>query len=333
MVPIPVFALANVLGPEQLGKHTYDSGFLALRPPSGYAPDELALLKRERNGLIYTCRGGFIDTAHVRDYADWALYLGSEIGRNLGTGATIELPDEGGKRRVVLRPIPAELLLRYGLLRTTAPLTHWISFQLSVWHEIATWYGWAAVPGFSEEASAFSPEDLYSNLLGIKLVLGIIDRRSERDEHHFNESVDVWMQQALVHLGAVSQELGMDAMRSVDQLWWDSSVRLPDRDLILRRNFDAGDPLHPWRVPESRLSDALRAACATMPEAAVALSNPDSFQRILLHDWVTLEIEPSAELVAQGLPERLTQDDFGALLSALREQHREALGPNAAQPD
>jgi Protein of unknown function (DUF4056) len=38
------------------------------------------------------------------------------------------------------------------------------------WHEIAIWYGWANVPMFSERPSAFSPEDMYSNLLGIRIV-------------------------------------------------------------------------------------------------------------------------------------------------------------------
>jgi hypothetical protein len=37
------------------------------------------------------------------------------------------------------------------------------------WHEIAIWYGWANVPMFSERPSAVLPEDMYSNLLGIRI--------------------------------------------------------------------------------------------------------------------------------------------------------------------
>ena len=44
--------------PERLGRHVYDAGFLG----RGAGQEVVAL---ERNGLIYTCRGGFIDTAHV----------------------------------------------------------------------------------------------------------------------------------------------------------------------------------------------------------------------------------------------------------------------------
>ncbi|OWA85706.1 hypothetical protein BV377_29140, partial [Klebsiella pneumoniae] len=39
-----------------------------------------------------------------------------------------------------------------------------LAFEIALWHEIAQWYGFQSVPGFSEEISAFSPEDLYSNL-------------------------------------------------------------------------------------------------------------------------------------------------------------------------
>ena len=53
---------------------------------------------REHNGLVYTCRGGFIDTAHVRDYADWAIFLVAQIARLAETGGVVELPDEGGRR-------------------------------------------------------------------------------------------------------------------------------------------------------------------------------------------------------------------------------------------
>lgn len=46
-----------------------------------------------------------------------------------------------------------------------------IAYDLSVWHEIATWYGVSSVPLVSEQFSSFSPEDVYSNLLGLCLEL------------------------------------------------------------------------------------------------------------------------------------------------------------------
>ena len=49
-----------------------------------------------------------------------------------------------------------------------------LAFEIAQWHEIAQWYGFQSVPGFSEEISAFSPEDLYSNLLGARLAINVI---------------------------------------------------------------------------------------------------------------------------------------------------------------
>jgi hypothetical protein len=78
-VPIPGFRMVNVIGVDDIGSHTYDSGLLRV----GRKGEEPLAFNRERNGLVYTCRGGFIDTAHVRGYVDWALYLTATAGRYL----------------------------------------------------------------------------------------------------------------------------------------------------------------------------------------------------------------------------------------------------------
>jgi len=62
-------------------------------------------MDEERNGLVFTCRGGFIDTAHVRDDADWTIYFGSRFFEKLASGTAIDPTDEAGKRRFVLERI------------------------------------------------------------------------------------------------------------------------------------------------------------------------------------------------------------------------------------
>lgn len=61
-----------------------------------------------------------IDTAHVLDYADWTTYLGSRLFGQLASGATIQLSDEAGKRRVVLEKIDPEFLRAHDPLAPTA---------------------------------------------------------------------------------------------------------------------------------------------------------------------------------------------------------------------
>ena len=334
-VPVPGVEIENVKGPEDLGPHRYDAGMLVVEVDrgEGHTVDE-------GNGLIYTCRGGFIDTAHVRDYIDWAMYLSSQFGAHLDDGVTVVLPEEAGKRRFVLRPIPAEMISRYTRRELFSALAQWGAWQLSVWHEIATWFGFEAVAGFSEVASSFSPEDLYSNLLGIKILDGIIADKTGRTEHLYNESVAVWLDEILRHLGAVSAATGREAMFAVDQHWWDSTQKLPDPRLVLRRNLDVGDPIAPWLVPERLTTPALRAGlareCVTGTEPQL-LPRPDAIGDLVFADYLALEIEVDPELAVVEpfvvLPTPLAQAQFPVLVEYIRLELEDLAGGAGYRPD
>jgi hypothetical protein len=331
-VPVPGFRIGNIMGIDEVGPHTYDSGAMTRSSQAGTS----GFRHRESNGLIYTCRGGFIDTAHVRDYIDWTIYLAAELARNLSTGVTIELPDEGGQRRIVARPVDQDLIDRYGLTRVTIRLAEWIGFQLSVWHEIATWFGWSWVKTFPETASSFSPEDLYSNVLGVKIAEAIAHRRSGRTESVYNRSVDTWLELVLEYLDPVPKSVGVEAMRSVDKHWWDSSRRLPDKELTLRRHMDIDDSIAPWLVPTARAPESLREICGDDPDP-VAIENPDGILRIQFSDWLSLEVEVDDNLAAQvpftEIGRSVSQADFPKIIEAIREQNREEFGPDADQPN
>jgi hypothetical protein len=335
-VPVPAFRIGNILGRDDIGPHTYDSGLLHIRR----SEQQAVLLNNEKNGLIYTCRGGFIDTAHVRDYADWSLFLGTEFARNLATGTTITLPDEGGSRTILLKPIDPEILARYHPTMIAIVLAEWVTFKMSMWHEIATWFWWSSVPGFPEKASAFSPEDLYSNLIGIKLVSAIAHRRLTRSEELYNQNVTAWLLQGIDYLGAVPKEVSRDAMRAVDGTWWDSSKRLPDPSLVLRRDLDIESPQVPWLVPDSlatpALRETLRRHCGEDP-APARLAHRSSAAGIVLSDLVTLRIAVNDGIAAQSpFPEIgrvITQKDFPAIVAAIREQNRDEFGQDADRPD
>ena len=335
-VPVPFVRMPNMQGRGDLGRHAYDSGIVRLQR-SG---ERDLGVNPERNGVVYTCRGGFIDIAHVRDWSDWTLYLGSLFASSVDTGVVLELPDEGGPRRVELKPIPMTLIEKVGLRRISGALAQWTAFQLSIWHEIITWYGWRALRGWSEEASAYSPEDLYSNLVGIRLAGAIIARRgATSSEGLYNEAVDLWLQGLLAHLGALPRYLGRDAIRAVDGLWWDSSARLPDKRFVIRRHFELGDQ-HPWLIPEHRLDDPafakLRASCGDEPDP-LPLTLPHASREVRFADWVTVSIELSDRYAERApfpeLGRTITQEEFPAIVAANREQNREEFGPDADRPD
>ncbi|MBW2313577.1 MAG: DUF4056 domain-containing protein [Deltaproteobacteria bacterium] len=331
-IPVPFYRIPNLLGSDELGKHSYDSGILEAR----YGEGRRVGASEERNGLVYTCRGGFIDTAHVRDYVDWTAFVATRIAATFEKGGTIELGEEGGAKRLVVRPLDPDVIERIGWRRLAAWLSRWSGFQLSVWHEIATWYGWAAVPGFSERASSFSPEDLYSNLIGAKLTMAIIHRRAARTEKLYNASVAAWMEEVLEHLGAVPASVGRDAAAAVDGLWWDSNARVPDNRLVLRRNFDVGERIEPWLVPDALAPPSLRAACGGTP-APLGLSNPSQREEVDFGRWVTLEIEVGEELAAHApfaeIGPIVTHEEFPQLIEAIRSEARDELGPHVDRRD
>jgi len=331
-VPVPGFRIGNIIGPDDVGPHTYDSGAMTRSSQAGTS----GFRHREGNGLLYTCRGGFIDTAHVRDYVDWTTYLGATLARNLSTGTTIEFPDEGGQRRIVSQPVPQDAIDRHGLSRIAASMAQWIGFQLSIWHEIATWFGWSWTKTFPETASSFSPEDLYSNVLGVKLFGALIPRSSARTEYLYNSTVDSWLEVVLEHLGPVPKSVGVEAMHSVDQHWWNSSRRLPDKELTLRRNFDIDDRITPWRVPVALAPESLRETCGDDPNP-VTISIASGMLGLKFSDWVSLQIEIDDNLAAQApfseIGRSVTQADFPRIIEVIREQNREEFGPDADQPN
>lgn len=109
-IPIPMYQIGNVLTLGTLGKHHYnDSAFGAVKNLLG--------LSEEKNGLIYTRRGGFIDIAHVRDTADNTFYLFNRIAPTLGQAGRIFYSEELGVRRVQLNAFtpPAGVRQRYQL--------------------------------------------------------------------------------------------------------------------------------------------------------------------------------------------------------------------------
>jgi hypothetical protein len=333
-VRVPGVKLENIINADDVGRHQYDSGVIQRG-----SDEPRALGSSERNGLVYTCRGGFIDTAHLRDYADWTVYFTAQIARRLYDGGTFELPSEGGSRRVIVRPVARELLDQRELQFNVVPIAQWIAFQMSIWHEIATWYGWSTTKVFSERASAFSPEDLYSNLLGTKIAGGIILTRAARTDQLFNANMGEWMEAVFERLDAVPAEAGKGAARYVDQVWWDSTRRVPDAALVLRRNFGIEREIVPWTVEQAYWSefveDKHQDYCGGTPVPLV-LRNPDGFRDVKFRDIVSFEIDVDPGMKGFPMPRpnsrRITQDDFPEIIEAIRVENREEFGAEAGQP-
>jgi hypothetical protein len=98
-VRVPAVNLSNMTGMDELGPHRYDNGLSSIDTSDGRG-----WVDSERNGLVYTCRGGSVDTAHVRDNADQARGRAQSASRIPRENATLHCPRP---RLRILKPCSA----------------------------------------------------------------------------------------------------------------------------------------------------------------------------------------------------------------------------------
>lgn len=298
-MPVPFYQLDNVATVDRLGQHQYNDSMLA-------GLENLTGLSRENNGILYTTRGGFIDTAHVRDTADMTVYIFSQLLPKMGQAFTLELESELAQRRLVFSAFtpPTDPHERYTL---AAWLAAHLAFQLAEWHEIAQWYGFESVPGFSEGVSAFSPEDLYSNLLGARLSVSLILAGQTASREVYNAAMSTALAQALGQLGAQSPELTRFHFDMLNGDWWNNHRRVPEKYLVLRRNYQMGDNRLPTPVPGEKA-------------APQRLTLPHRWLGRDLNTLGQLQLWPGENMAQLPLPQRYyTAADFSALATSARQ--------------
>ncbi len=302
---VPV-KLDNIVYPDRLGQHSY----------------QRKDLDSEMTGLIYTCRGGVIDLAHIRDYADWTAYLFERIRLVLGSSVIIPLPFEAAEREVVLRPLnvslsPAERD-ELALL-----LAQRISFQLSVWHEIATWYDYRSVPMFSERLSSFSPEDLFSNAVGAEL-----GARALRSGREYNEAMDSALAEMVHQLAPLPNSYTKKTLDAVDGIWWDRTKMLPDMAMVTRRNMDVSDNIKPWIIT-GKYSPYCAGRDDQPAEMAVPTEGPGG---IKLKEQYELRFRVRHEAIPNFIPpdngkEWIGEDDYPWIIENIRRDVKAMFGP------
>lgn len=226
---VPFAKKTDITSREIMGTHTFMGG------------------RTEKNGNIYTRRGGFLDMGHLRDCADWTAYLYNLIkaSQHDPAFARMELRNEGGAKSLYLNA-PKDLSEDQII-----ELAGKISYDMSLWHEISTWFGASYVPLVPEKFSSFSPEDMYSNLMGVHMGM-----RAIKSNLGYNEAMTFELNKMLDSLESVNTEAEtFDAMLKVNQVWYTNEKRYPQKDVVLKRYTELDADLVPWLVPgyESQL--------------------------------------------------------------------------------
>ncbi len=261
--------------------------------------------KAEKNGIIYTKKGGFIDIAHLRDIADITAYLYANIQKNKAKGVLdLALGSEAGEKTLHIN-IDASLNDE-DLVKIAGKA----AYDLSVWHEISTWNGASYIPLVPERYSSFSVEDAFSNLLGVHLGMkAILSSKSYESE------MSRQLSETLKYYEAVSTYAEtVNAMTAVEGKWWSQKAKYPSKDILILRLFDIYGCISPMLVESLNFSS--EKLC--VPESTKS-GKP-------LDDFYSLKIKANFRIPIKdvfGIPEHtknITQKDFPALINYAKKQ-------------
>ena len=242
-IPVPFFKINNMLDQNHLGNHLYNDG-------SQPVLKQLFDWSEEKNGLVCTQKGGFIDIAHVRDTADYTFYLFKQMPNYLGSGKSLSLPAELRNREIFFPKNETRVSINEQI-----KLAGLIAFRLAQWHEIAQWFGYESAFSIPETVSAFSPEDLYSNMLGAIIAMQVLRGNPQMDKEQFATQFQQQLSHNLIALGIVDKETATEKIKALDGTWWDSHKRLPDKWLVLKRSYNLALTITPnWVIDGQKLS-------------------------------------------------------------------------------
>ena len=284
----------------------------------------------EKNGLLYTCNGGFVDLGHLRDVADWTGYLAARTKEMLGQGGgTFTMTPDGATSMVVKisddsqgRPgagsaasVPDELAITVGQR---------IAYDRAVWHEIWTWFQLS--PGARN--SSFSPEDNFSNLLG-----ALVGGDALRSSKSFDTAVVDALAARLAPLDPVSKADTEKAYDAIKATWVDGTKQLTDPDYLQRRHLDALGTVTPWLVSGVPGCSSPTATSLTAPDG---FTWPPEASATPLSEYYSLEIEVDTSVVPTSvLPPgktTVTPADFPHIVGEVRNLVKAKYGASADQP-
>lgn len=257
--------------------------------------------KSENNGILYTRRGGFLDFGHLRDLIDWTAYFYNLAKKSQQIGGIfIHLGFESGEKALEIKIPSTEKD------EDLVSLAARIAYDLSIWHEITTWFGASSVPLISERFSSFSLEDAYSNLLGTRIAAEAIS-----SDLPYEEAVTGIIKRTLTELEAVSTtEESYQAMEAVRDIWWTRKKHLPNNMVTLQRELGVYETMTPWLVPgwESKNKVPFQVTLPATTRDGVNLS-----------EFYTLSFDLNRKVpITKIFPEKtdrlVTQNDFQAIL-------------------
>ncbi|MHC4638710.1 MAG: DUF4056 domain-containing protein [Planctomycetota bacterium] len=201
----------------------------------------------ERQGMLYTLRGGHIDLAHVRGPADQTKkayerayscivngkksFTVSPAWERITNKVEFDFPaDWEIKPETERRRIAREIALKVGPL---------VGYNSSLYHEMLTWKGAKFLLIDPQFKSSFSWEDLYSQIMGVWVAKDAIKAGED-----FDVTFTRLLNQELKRLEVVPREKAKQITESVRGKWYTSAS-------LMKKNMDSylDEDVSPCIVP------------------------------------------------------------------------------------
>ena len=286
----------------------------------------------EKDGVAYTCRGGHIDIIHVRISADWTAYLTATAYRHLinhESGFSCKLAVDRSESFVTFTyPEDWDSLSKLEQMRiareVALALGPYLTFTMTTWHEMLTWYGFKCIGPFPEFPSAFSWEDSYSNLLGTIIAV----RALEDPQHKYNQAVKIALDEEMRKLGIQPARVARQASESVRGKWFTGNVIFHVN--MKKRNFDIGledGYITPTLVPDVSACPDAEPLPYTVPTLEVLSKYGFSAKlEIEPHEW---ERDKILRVAYGNKPGKriIPEEHFALIMNDIRRQAVAMYGP------
>lgn len=308
-LPFPgTFTLFERADPADLGRHHYAEWD---NLTDGFA-------ERER-GVLYTCRAGFIDLAHVRETIDWARFMQLHVARALeDADAGLVIHGREHTRWNLSFSYPpgwAALPASERRARTEAAASAValrMAYIVMTWHEIITWFGYKSTVLIPEDRSAFTYDDVAAHAVGLL----VADRAMNNAPRiGWDKAVTDALRAVLEDLAVATPDVATEAIERVRGVWW------KDGDCLLRTPEFNPDKttFTPHLVPDFSPCTSVAATPIPLP-AGRSLDALDlrAFVRVTLRSGV-LEMSDIRRAAGRSAREPLeVAQDFPKLIEHIR---------------
>ncbi|MES2528648.1 MAG: DUF4056 domain-containing protein [Bdellovibrionota bacterium] len=292
--------LFQFLDAEKLGTHSYHQK------------------EKDPMGLVYTCKGGFVDVAHLRDNADWTAHILFNLPKWIGSGKTIDARNEGGfKSRRVYFPKMEPKKISELSSDDLAKISVAMGFGFATLHEIVT--GFSIAVSFPvtlvmyERASSFSVEDQYSNLLGAHL-----GAEAAQAKGPYEDEMTKILSRTIKKLSPLSLDETKAVHESLHHRWWKKDLLGRNR-MVAKRNYGFKGEIFGDTV-------AGLSQCQNMEPLPVEV--PDKLSNgMSVSDYFLIQGEVNRKFTRQMIKSKkmvkpiITQKDYPGFISTIKEMN------------